>query len=306
MPYRLLNRSVHDGFHQLVKLSGGQPALGGSNLSIQPVVVCACIVHHGVHRNGRVAMLHDPEHFVIRGSARPRGGDEVISLRHGLAPEPVYPMPVVPGQLISVRECCTVDLKLNTLIIVKIVQHSLVNCRCGQEPEGSDIPVNGHEIAKAGGSVWIGTVGGGVVLERLHKQCKERIRIAHIQRLLAGIRNGCRVVAVHIEAICCELLLICGGDPDFHDIGEAAYPAGLLHTRAVHGGEHIAAEIQHHVGLGIDSDCFAYLRHPCWRLRGGRHGGHWHKKLRHAQKRRQQRRPFGLFHCYLPVFMFSV
>ena len=181
MPYCLLNRSVHDGFHQLVKLSGGQPALGGSNLSIQPVVVCACIVHHGAHRDSGIAVLDNPKHFIVYGAAWPSGGDEIVRLHHALAPEAVDPMPIVTGQFISVRECCTVDLKLNTLIIVKSVQHSLVNYRCGQEPEGSDIPVNGHEIAKAGGSVWIGAVGCRVArFQSLNKQTKEHIAVLHI------------------------------------------------------------------------------------------------------------------------------
>ena len=181
MPDRLLDRGIYDGFHQLVKLSGGQPALGGSNLSIQPVVVCACIVHHGAHRDSGIAVLDNPKHFIVYGAAWPSGGDEIVRLHHGLAPEAVDPMPIVTGQFISVRECCTVDLKLNTLIIVKSVQHSLVNCRCGQEPKGSDIPVNGHEIAKAGGSVWIGAVGCRVArFQSLNKQTKEHIAVLHI------------------------------------------------------------------------------------------------------------------------------
>ena len=181
MPYCLLDRGIYDGFHQLVKLSGGQPALGGSNLSIQPVVVCACIGHHGAHRDSGIAVLDNPKHFIVYGAAWPSGGDEIVRLHHALAPEAVDPMPIVTGQFISVRECCTVDLKLNTLIIVKSVQHSLVNYRCGQEPEGSDIPVNGHEIAKAGGSVWIGAVGCRVArFQSLNKQTKEHIAVLHI------------------------------------------------------------------------------------------------------------------------------
>ena len=95
MPDCLLDRGVYDGFYQFIEGSGRECALPSGNLLIEPIVVSACIVHHGFHGNGWVTVLHHPKHFVICGAAWPCGRNEVICLRHGLSPEPIGPIAVV-------------------------------------------------------------------------------------------------------------------------------------------------------------------------------------------------------------------